>query len=60
MQLVTKGKQEADITCKTNLKLINQVKMDEMVQNKEYLEEAAHTINTFLERPPLDEINPRE
>jgi hypothetical protein len=59
MQLVTKGKQEAEITGKTNLRLINQVKMDEMVQNKEYLEEAAHTINTSLERPPLDHIDPK-
>jgi len=60
MELVTKGQEEAGGDPETDINLLNKAKMDEYVENRHYLEEAQNTVNTMLERPTLEPINPKE
>lgn len=60
MRLVTKGQAENMGEEKTKRSLLHAAKGDEEMLSKDFLQEAQSTINTVLERPPVDPVNPRE
>ena len=57
MQLVTKGQAEGDECEKTERNLINAATNDAEMYSKQFLQEAASSINTALERPPIAPVN---
>ena len=60
MRLVTKGQEESNYEVKTDRALIVAAEEGYEIASKDFLKEAQSTINTQLERPPVDPISPNE
>jgi hypothetical protein len=63
MELVTKGQEESmqkRERDRTQRGLLEAAKNDEEMYSKSFLQQAQSTINTRLERPPVDPISPKE
>ena len=61
MRLVTKGQEESNFEMqKTDRALIVAAENEYEIASKSFLQEAHSTINTQLERPPVNPISPNE